>query len=125
MAAPGVVDDLMRQHQRARRERRTNGADGGDRDHFERARVLQRPEIRAVVHLVRRDGMAVAVTREKHDLALGDAAEGERARRLAVGRARYLAAGHLHVAELAQPGAADDGEHQDSRMARISGRLRQ
>src|SRR5437764_1188704 len=126
-AAPGIVDDLMRQQQRARLQVPANGAYRRHRDDLARAGVFERPQVGAVVDLMRRDAVAVAVARQEYHVAIGDAAERERAGRLAVRRARSLAASDLEVAELGEAAAADDGQHQiqPSFMARISGRLRQ
>src|SRR5207302_4286544 len=125
--APGIVDDLMRHKHRARLQVLADGAYRCYRDDIACPRVLQRPQVGAVVDLVRRDAVGLAVARQEYDVAIGDAAEGERAGRLAVGRARSLAASDLEVSELREAAAADDGQHriQPSFMARISGRLRQ
>ena len=69
-AAPGVVDDLVRQHQRAGPDVVADAADRGHRDDASRRPPrLQRPEVGAVVHLVRRDGVAVAVAGEEDHVA--------------------------------------------------------
>ena len=69
--------------------------------------------------------MPVPVAGEKNDVAAPDATESERAGGFAVGRATGLALRGFQVAELVKAAAADDRQHQESRMARISGRLRQ
>jgi hypothetical protein len=124
---PGVVDDLVRHYQHAGRDVGADAADRGNRYHAVGARILERPDVGAVVHLVRRDGVAVAVPREEHHFAPSDAAEGKRARRLAIRRAHDAALRHFHVAELRQAAAPDDRyqRHRYSFIARISGRLRQ
>ena len=88
-----------------------NAADGGHRHHAIDAMVLQRPQVGAVVHLVRRNGVAVAVTCQKDHFLPADAAKGECARRFAVRRARHLAVGDFKIGELGQPGAADNSQH--------------
>ena len=91
------------------------------------ARVLQRPDVGAVVHLVRRDRMAVAVPREEHHFAAADAAEGERARGLAVRRARRpCAASTSRLASCDRPLPPMIASISSSlSWRRISGRLRQ
>src|SRR5262249_9417080 len=83
---PGVVDDLVRYDQRARPHVLVNAADRGDGNHLLRARLLERPDIGAIVHFVRRDAVTVAVARKEHDLLVADATEAERGRCITVGR---------------------------------------
>ena len=91
------------------------------------ARLLQRPDVGAVVHLVRRDAVAVAVAREEHHIARRRCARRSarrKARRTAC--APPCAALTSRLASCVEPAAADDREHQLSPcIARISGRLRQ
>src|SRR5437867_2379990 len=110
-AASGIVDELMRQQQRARLQVPANGAYRCHRDNLARPSVLECPQVGAVVDLMRRDAVALAVARQEYHVAIGDAAERERAGRLAVRRARSLAASDLEVAEPGEAAAADDGQH--------------
>src|SRR3954453_13662828 len=89
--APGLIDDLVRNDEGSRAERCGYAADGRDRQHFHRAGFLQRPKIRAIVDLMRRDGVSLAVAREEDDVAAADAPECERGRCAAVWRARGFA----------------------------------
>jgi len=128
-ASPGVIEDLVRHDQRAGRQ---IGADATDRGHRDDARrpgaVAERPEVGAVVHPMRRDGVAVAVTRQKDDLAAADAAEDQRAGGLTERRARHLAPADLEMGQIGEAAAADDGKHvkfqknfSDSSMRAIGG----
>ncbi len=83
-------------------------ADGRDGEHIFGAARVQCPDIGAVVDLVRRYGVAVAVARQKYDRVTGDAAERERTRRLAVRRAHHLAADRFEAGNLRKTAAADD-----------------
>jgi hypothetical protein len=69
---------------------------------------VQRPDIRAVIDLMRRYRVSVAVAGEEYHITAADPAEGERTRRLAVRRTDHLTARHLQVRQLCQSGAADD-----------------
>jgi hypothetical protein len=123
--APGVVDDLVGYDDRRGAELAADPADGRDRDHALGAGVPERPQVGAVVDLVRRQAVRIAVARQKHHGASVELPRGERRRGLAVGRAR---AAPLDVREHLEPGqaaAADDCKHHIPLMARISGRLRQ
>jgi hypothetical protein len=113
LAAPGVVDDLVRHHQRARTQVVADAAHRGHRNHLCHARCLQGMDVGAVVHQVRRDGVAVAVARDKHHVLAADAAEGERARGFAIRRARHLAMRHVEVSQLRQAAATYDAEHKN------------
>src|SRR5262245_26045421 len=110
-AAPGVVDDLVRHDERPRAEVGADAADRGHRDDLGGAFLPQCPQVRAIVHLVWRDGVAVAMAGQENDVAAAEPAECQCARRLAVGRARGLAEGSLEARELRQPAPADDCEH--------------
>ena len=89
-----VVDELVRQHEVA------GARSGGCRPteatatHGPRPLFLQRPQVRAVVDPVRRNRVAVAVPGEEYRVALGDLAEQQRRRRVAVGRAHDFAVRH-------------------------------
>jgi len=111
VAPPGVVDDLARHDQRARREVSADAAHRGDRDDAGGLGLLERPDVRAVIDQVRRNRVAVSMTGEEDDRLVADAAEGERTGGLAVGRAHDLAALDLHVRQLGESAAADDREH--------------
>src|SRR3954471_1800914 len=76
--APGVVDDLVRNDEGSRAERRGYAADGRDRQHFHRAGFPQRPKICSIVDLMRGDGVSLAVAREEDDVAAADAPQCER-----------------------------------------------
>jgi hypothetical protein len=60
----------------------------------ELAALLQRPEVGAIVHPVRRNGVTVAMTGEEHRGPAGDLPEQEGRGRLAVRRAHHFAVGH-------------------------------
>ena len=73
--------------------------------------MLERPQVRPVVHAVRRNRVAVAVTGEEHDVVPGDLAEEQRRRRLAVGRPHDFAVGDGEGRQAGEAAAADDCEH--------------
>ena len=93
------------------------GAAAGDRAHRGHrkdrvdAALLERPQVGAVVDAMRRNRVAVAVTREKHHVAPGDLAEDQGRRRLAIGRADDFAVGDGERRQSGKPAAADDGQH--------------
>jgi hypothetical protein len=59
--APAVVDQLVGQNQRARRQGRVDAADGIDRNHLAHAGLAQRIDIGPVVDPVRRNAVRIAV----------------------------------------------------------------
>ena len=80
-----IVDDLIGDGQCSGRESGADAANGRDRDDVRDIQRMQRPDIGAVVHLVRGYGVAVAVAGEKYDFPPLDRAECHSAGRLAVG----------------------------------------
>ncbi len=87
-----VVDDLVGHDQRAGTVLGAYAAHGRHRDHALYPEFLQRPDVGAVVDLVRSDRMTIAMPRQKHYLTTGEGADGDRARRLAERRAHHLPA---------------------------------
>ena len=83
LAAPGVVDELIRNDQPARRRRRRDAADRIDAEHVVHAQLAQRPDVGPVVDPVRRDGRRIrrAVARKKDHLVAVDAHDAAAVRR--------------------------------------------
>ena len=110
-AAVRIVDDLVGKHQRARPQVAAYAADRRKRNHVTRALRMQRPDIGAVVDLVRRNRMAVAVPREEHHRVSAENAEGQCTRRLAVRCAHHFAPHRGKPPNLCETTAADECEH--------------
>ena len=94
---------------------RGDAADGVQREHALRTQRLQRGQIGAVVDLVRRDRVALAVPGEEGNALAGQRAHADRPRGRPVRRDRLL---RLDIGQLGQridAGAADDREV-DGRM---------
>jgi hypothetical protein len=107
-AAMRVVDDLVRHADVARLQVGMDAADRGDRDDMADLLFMQRPQVGAVIHQMRRNGVAVAVARHEHDGMAVEIAEGERAGGFAERRADDLAMGDGQAGKFGQAGAADD-----------------
>ena len=104
-----VIDDLVGNHQYAWREIGADAADGRERENFFHAARLQRPDIGAVIDLVRRYGVAIAMPRQEHDRLPRQSAECQRARGLAVRGARNFAALEHKARNIREAAAPDDG----------------
>jgi hypothetical protein len=111
LAAPGVVDDLVRNGEDAGAHVAADAADRGHRNYLRDARLCQRMHVGAIVHQVRGDGVAVAVAGHEDHVAAADTAEGQRAGRFAVGRAHHFAVRYVEVGQLRQAAPAYDAEH--------------
>ncbi|OIQ65160.1 hypothetical protein GALL_532830 [mine drainage metagenome] len=74
-AAVGIVDDLVGYDQRAGNKVGMDAADAGDGNDMGDVLILERPDVRAVVDLVRRNSMAVAMARKKNHFMPVDVAE--------------------------------------------------
>ena len=85
-----------------------DAANSGHRHHAVDAMILERPQVGTIVHLMRRDGMAIAMACQKDHFLIADVAEGQCARGFAVRRACHFAMGDFQIGELGQPSAADD-----------------
>ena len=66
-ASVRVVDQLIRNHDRARPHVEADAANGIDRDQLLAAQLPERMHVRAVIDAMRRDRVRLAVTREKRD----------------------------------------------------------
>ena len=105
-----IVDQLVGKDEVARRAA-ANPSYRGDGQYRRGAPLLERPQIRAVIHPVRRDRVPVAVTRDEDDVVGGDLPENERGRGLAVGCPDDFP---VRDGERRKPGeaaATDDREH--------------
>jgi hypothetical protein len=72
---------------------------------------MQGPQIRAVIDLVRRNGLAVPMTGQKHNLIVVYASKSERPGRFAIGGPDNLPVRYFQAGELGHPGATYDCEH--------------
>jgi twitching motility protein PilU len=105
-----VIDELVRQHE-VSGSRSADGSDGSDREDRGGAAVLERPQVRPVVHAMRRNRVPVAMAGEEYDVMPGDLAEEQRRRRLAIGSPHDFAVGDGEGRQAGQAAAADDCEH--------------
>src|SRR5690606_14700782 len=83
-------------------------ADRGDGNNAFHAKRLQRPEVGAVIHLVRRNRVPVAVAREKGDLAAVEPAVRDRPGRFTERRVHHLAAKDFQLGKTGETRPADD-----------------
>jgi len=104
--APGAVDHLVRDHDGAGAELGTQRPDRARREHLAHPDRPQRPEVRAVAHLVRREAVVAAVARDERHAAATHRAD----HRLLAGRAERGPDLDLAgvVEEGVEPGTADD-----------------
>ncbi len=110
--APGVINDLVRHQQGARPQICPDATDGGNGNNGRGPHVFEGCDIGPVVHQVGRNGMAVAVARQKQGLNRSDAPHGNGAGRLTIGSTRHLAPQDLQVGQLGQTGTTDDCKHE-------------
>src|SRR5262245_5359839 len=99
LTAMRIVDDLIGNRQRSRCKIGAYAANGYDRDQVGNVHRVERPDIGAIVHFVRRYGVAVAVPGQKHDLTPLDSAESEGAGRLSVRRSHNLPSRDVEISE--------------------------
>jgi len=85
-----------------------DAAHGGDRGDLRRAGVLQCLDIGAVIHLVRRNAVRIAMAGKEDHFAPADFAERERTRGFAIRGARRDAARLGQRGQLRQAAAAED-----------------
>jgi hypothetical protein len=111
MATMRIVDDLIGYRKRARRKIIAYAADGRHRDHVRHACRVQRPDIGAVVHLVRRNHVAVPVARQKHHLAAADDPKSRGPEGSPCGVRTASSRSTVRLASCAQAAAADDCQH--------------
>ena len=110
-APPGVVDDLIRHHQRARQQVVTDAPHRRAGDQGLHAGLAQCPDVGPVVDVMRRDGVAVAMPRQEHHRNPGQPPERQRAGGLPPGRARHLAVHVFQAGQVQQATATDDADH--------------
>ncbi len=108
---PSVIDDLMGNDQHAGGEVCADAANRGDRNDLFCPDLGQGPDIGAVIDEVRRNRVAVTVTRQEYHLLFADLAEGQRCRGIAVGRSHHLLTGDVEIGKLGQAAAAYDCQH--------------
>ena len=99
-AIVGVVDHLIRYRDLARPHVDGDAAYRIDGQHPGDANGAQGPDIGAVIDLVRRNRVAVAVTRQEDHFSLGDFSEGEMPGRLAERRTYHLPASNFKIGEI-------------------------
>src|SRR5690606_35126838 len=107
LASPRVVDQLLGDGEIAGLKARLDRADGVDADATPHAVPMKRPEIRAIVDLVRRDPALLAVACDPYDTASRDLARQDRAARRAVRGVRPRAGDDV---EAERAGAAADDQ---------------
>jgi len=110
LAAPGVVDQLVRAGQHARAVGRGDAAHGVQCQHPARTDLLQRVQVGAIVDPVRRQRVALAVAGQEGDPGAAEATEPQRARRCAVGRVEMPGLDVLECGQAIHAGAADHGQ---------------
>jgi hypothetical protein len=111
LALVRAVDELVDQHERARRQFLLERAAGRQRNEVGDAGALEDVDIGAVIDVGRRQPVALVVARQKHDRQAVDLADPQRPRRLAP-RAFDALLAHLGEArQVVNAGAADDAEH--------------
>src|SRR5262245_66614984 len=115
-AAMRVVDELIRHGELAWAERRVDRADGVDRDARAHTALLERPEIRPIVDLVRREMMLLAVPRNTRHARAVHVQRQHCAARLAVRRLRRASCEYLET-EALEAAADDEGEWRHARSA--------
>ena len=108
-AAVAVVDDLVRHAEMPGAHGRVNAAHGVDRKNRLAPRLAQRPEIGAVIDLMRRNAMRLAVPGKKQHLLAGVLAAQHRRRRRAIGRVDIQRRADAQAVQLGQAGTADNG----------------
>ena len=105
----GVVDEVVRHHQRTVFEFAVDAGNGRYGDDVFRAYGMQRPDIGAVVDFVRGDGMAETVPCKEDDVKPAQPAEQDGAAGQAVGRAHDAAVGNGEFGQSGKAAAADNG----------------
>ena len=108
LASGAVVDQLVRHAQVPRSHRRMDATHRVHRDHRLGTRLLQRPEIGPVVHLVRREAVRMTVTCQEQHLAPGVAATLERRGRRAIRRFDRQGLAQGQPIQLGQAGSSDN-----------------
>jgi hypothetical protein len=106
--AVGIVDDLIGNGERARAEIGPDAANRRNRHHVRHAARMERPDVRAIVHFVRGNGMPRTMARQEHDVAAAERSKDERPGGPAIRRAHGRAALDRHGFEFTQAAAADD-----------------
>ncbi|MNV74791.1 hypothetical protein D3C71_1680420 [compost metagenome] len=105
----GIVDDLVRQTEMPGAHGRLDTADRIHRDNRLGTRLPQRPEIGAVVHLVRRNSMRMAVASQEQHFAPRVLATQHRRRRRPIGSIQVQRRSNGQTIQLGQAGTADNG----------------
>lgn len=108
--ALGAVDDLVRDDEVHGLDLLLQGADGGEGDDAADADGAQGGDVGAGGHLVRRELVVQAVAGEEGDGHAGVLEDHDRGGRLAPGRRRVQGGDGRVTLQLAEAGAADDGD---------------
>ena len=108
---PGVVDELVRNDDVARLEIGADAADRSHRNHPGCTDLVQHPEVGAVIHLMRGNGMAVTMPRQKSHRLTTKLPEGHRPGRVAVRGTHHLTMRHLQIGQLGQATTTNDCQH--------------
>ena len=108
-----VINQLIRQRKGSRRHISRYTTDGVDGYDPAGASLLQRPDVGAIVHRVRRNPMTRAVARQKRDLDILPAAQQHVRGGFTIGRlTRDLVAQVKFLAERIKATTTDNSEHQ-------------
>src|SRR5215470_13586558 len=111
LAFVGAVDELVDQHEGARRKVLLERATGGERDEIGNARALKHVDVGAIVDVGGWQPMALVVARQEHDRQSRDLADAQRRRRLAPWALDLLLAYVLEARQIVDAGAANDAKH--------------
>ncbi len=114
LAPPGVVQDLIGNDQVARIEIGTDAAHRGHRNDAADARLLQRPDVGAIIDGVRRNGMAIAMARQEYRRVAADLAKHQGAGRFSEGCTHHFTVRYVEIGQRGQAAAADDCEHENN-----------
>ena len=110
-STPGIVDDLMRDNDVAGSEIRPNTADRGYRNDADSTAFPERPDIPPIIYFMRRNSVAITVTRKKSNRATTNLTEGNGTRGFAIRRSQHFAMRDVQIGQLRQAATANDGQH--------------
>ena len=110
LALVGAVDELVDQHEGARRQFLLERAAGRQRHQIGDAGALQDVDIGPVVDVGGRQPVALFVARQEHHRQAGDLADAQRRRRLAPRAGDALLAHLFQPGQVVDAGPADDAE---------------
>ena len=110
----------MRHAEMSGTHRGMNPTHGVDRENRFGTRLFQRPEVGAVVHLMRRKTVRMTVAREKKHVLAGVLADLHFSRRRAVRRVHRQRLTNAQAFKLSQAGAADNRVNRHNKKSSIN-----